>query len=68
MPGHPQCTTVPTICDLDRDGLAEVIFGTTDGRLFVYNTKLAYVPELIEWQTQEENFQHTGMWRAPNKR
>jgi RNA polymerase sigma factor (sigma-70 family) len=67
-PGHPQSTTVPTIVDLDRDGAAEIIFGTTDGRLFVYNTKLAYETELIEWQTQEGNFQHTGMWRPPNKR
>jgi hypothetical protein len=67
-PGHPQSTTVPTIVDLDRDGLADIIFGTTDGRLFVYNTNLAYVPELIEWQTQEGNFQHTAMWRSPNKR
>jgi RNA polymerase sigma factor (sigma-70 family) len=67
-PGHPQSTTVPTIADLDRDGVAEVLFGTTDGRLFVYNTKMAYESELIEWPTQEGDFQHTGMWRAPSKR
>ncbi|HEV8606081.1 MAG TPA: sigma-70 family RNA polymerase sigma factor [Tepidisphaeraceae bacterium] len=67
-PRHPQSTTAPTIVDLDRDGLADIIFGTTDGRLFVYKTKMAYVPELIEWQTQEGNFRHTGMWQPPDKR
>jgi hypothetical protein len=64
-PGHPQSTTVPTIVDLDRDGAAEILFGTTDGRLFVYHTKMAYESEWIQWQTQEGNFQHTGMWRRP---
>jgi hypothetical protein len=67
-PAHPQSTTVPTIIDLDRDGAAEIVFGTTDGRLFVYHTKLAYESEWIEWQTQEANFQHTAMWRPPNQR
>jgi hypothetical protein len=67
-PGTPQSTTVPTIIDLDRDGAAEIVFGTTDGRLFVYHTKLAYESEWIEWQTQEGNFQHTAMWRRPDQR
>ena len=30
-------TKVPTIADLDNDGINEVIFGTLDGRLYVLN-------------------------------
>ena len=53
---------VPTIADWDQDGLADILFGTTDGRLFVYNTKMRYEPKWVQWQTQEGNFRHTGHW------
>ncbi|HEV8293695.1 MAG TPA: VCBS repeat-containing protein, partial [Tepidisphaeraceae bacterium] len=61
-PGHPQCTVTPTIADLDGDGKAEILFGTTDGRLFVYQTGLEVRPEWIEWAMQEGNVRHTAMW------
>jgi hypothetical protein len=65
--GYPQSTSVPTIADVDQDGLADIIFGTTDGRLFVYNTKMRYEPKWVQWQTQEGNFRHTGHWVRPRQ-
>jgi hypothetical protein len=68
MPGNPQITAAPTIADVDKDGLADVLFGTTDGRLFVYQTRLKYDPRDVQWATQEANFRHTGIWLPPQKR
>jgi hypothetical protein len=53
----------PTIADVDGDGNADVIFGLSDGRLFVYQTGLAYHPDRMQWPTANGNFQHTGAWR-----
>jgi hypothetical protein len=58
----------PTIADLEHTGQADIIFGTTDGRLAVYRTGLAYHPERMEWPTVNGNFQHTGAWTPPRKR
>jgi hypothetical protein len=60
--------TQPTIADLEHAGQADIIFGTTDGRLVVYRTGLAYHPERMEWPTVNGNFQHTGAWIPPAKR
>jgi RNA polymerase sigma factor (sigma-70 family) len=60
--------TQATICDIDGDGKAEVIFGLIDGRVFVYRTEMAYRPELVQWATANGNFQHTGVWKRPEKR
>lgn len=60
-------STQPTICDIDGDGKAEVIFGLTDGRVFVYRTEMAYKPEWVQWATANGNFQHTGVWNRPGK-
>jgi RNA polymerase sigma factor (sigma-70 family) len=57
--------TQPTICDLDGDGKAEIVFGLTDGRVFVYRTEMDYHPELVQWATANGNFQHTGVWTKP---
>jgi hypothetical protein len=57
--------TQPTVTDLDGDGKADVIFGLSDGRLFVYQTGLAYHPERMQWPTANGNFQHTGCWQRP---
>jgi RNA polymerase sigma factor (sigma-70 family) len=58
-------TTQPTLCDIDGDGKTEVLFGLTDGRLFIYRTELPYRPEAMQWPTVSGNFQHTGVWRSP---
>jgi hypothetical protein len=59
--------TQPTICDLDGDRKADVIFGLSDGRVFVYNTGLTYKPAWGQWVTANANFQHTGAWTKPGK-
>jgi RNA polymerase sigma factor (sigma-70 family) len=60
--------TQPTICDIDGDGKAEVIFGLADGRVFIYRTEMAYRPELVQWATANGNFQHTGVWMKPGSK
>jgi len=57
--------TKPTICDVDGDGKADVIFGLSDGRVFIYNTGLAYKSESMQWPTGNHDFQHTGCWTKP---
>jgi RNA polymerase sigma factor (sigma-70 family) len=57
--------TQPTITDLEGNGKADVIFGTSDGRLFVYRTGLAYHADRMQWPTANGNFQHTGVWKRP---
>ncbi len=63
--GNPYTVTQPTIGDVDGDGIADVVFGLRDGRVFVYNTHLAYPPELVQWGTASGNAQHTGVWKRP---
>jgi hypothetical protein len=66
LPGTPPMAGCqPTICDLDGDGKAEVIFGLSDGRVFVYRTELDYRKEWVQWATAQGNFQHTGVWKKP---
>jgi hypothetical protein len=55
--------TQPTVADVEGNGKADVIFGTSDGRLFIYETGLAYHPDRMQWPTAHGNFQHTGAWR-----
>jgi hypothetical protein len=55
----------PTVVDLRGDGKADVIFGLSDGRLFVYQTGLAYHADRMQWPTEDGNFQHTGVWKPP---
>ena len=57
----------PTICDLDGDGKADVVFGLTDGRVFVYRTEMGYRQEWMQWPTANGNFQHTGVWKTPSR-
>jgi hypothetical protein len=55
--------TQPTVTDVNADGKADVIFGTSTGRLAIYQTNLAYHPERMQWPTANGNFQHTGSWK-----
>jgi RNA polymerase sigma factor (sigma-70 family) len=54
-----------TIADLHKNGKAEVIFGLTDGRLYVYETGLAYKPQWVLWQTRSGNMRRTGAAKPP---
>jgi hypothetical protein len=55
----------PTVCDLFVEGKANVLFGTSDGRLVVYNTGLAFHSDRAQWATAHGNFQHTASWSRP---
>ena len=68
LPQPNSYATHVTICDADQDGQADLIFGLVDGRVFVYDTGLAYKPEWVQWATQNGNFQHTGAWKDPRKK
>ncbi len=57
-----------TICDPDGDEQADLLFGLTDGRIFLTNTGLSYDKKFMQWPTQSGNFQHTGVWRNPLKK
>jgi RNA polymerase sigma factor (sigma-70 family) len=61
LPESVKTTTQCTITDLDRDGSADVAFGVSDGRVFVYRTGKSYRPEWMHWPTQSGNFRHTGV-------
>jgi hypothetical protein len=64
---EPNSRAQPTVADLDGDGKADVIFGTRDGHLFVYNTGMAYHAERMQWPTHLGSFAHTGVWKKPGK-
>jgi hypothetical protein len=55
-------TGSPSVADVDGDGLAEVAFGLSDGRLFLFRTGLVLAPKDAHWPTSGGNFQHTGVW------
>jgi hypothetical protein len=66
LPKSVQSTTQCTITDIDLDGHTDILFGLADGRVFVYNTGMAYKAEWMQWPTQNANLRHTGVWRRPN--
>lgn len=55
------------IADVDRDGKAEIIFGLSDGQVFIYRTGKAYNESWMQWPTPNGNQRHTGAWRPPVK-
>jgi hypothetical protein len=57
----------PTIADVEGNGYADVLFGLSDGRVFIYQTHLAYHKEKMQWPTAGQNFQHTGAWKSAFK-
>jgi RNA polymerase sigma factor (sigma-70 family) len=65
LPGTNSNRCQPTITDIDSDGLADVLVGTDDGRVFIYHTGKAYRPELVQWGTSGGDLNHTGCWHKP---
>lgn len=62
----PQAAAIETCCsivDLDQDGKAEILFGLSDGQVFVYRTEKGYRPEWMQWSTANGSFRHTGAWQ-----
>lgn len=60
LPEAAATTTQGSICDVGGDGAADVVFGLSDGRVFVYETGMACRAEWMYWPTQSGNFRHTG--------
>jgi hypothetical protein len=56
----------PTIVDVDGDGLADVLVGTTDGRVFIYHTGKPYRRQRIHWATVDGDLNHTACWHNPD--
>jgi hypothetical protein len=48
-----------TFSDVNGDGLTEILFGTSDGRIFRYDTGLTYNPKSILWGTPLANPRRT---------
>jgi hypothetical protein len=68
FPGPAPSTTHCSITDLEHDGVADILFGLTDGQVFVYNTGKAYKAEWMQWETAHGNFRRTGAWQLPQAR
>jgi RNA polymerase sigma factor (sigma-70 family) len=56
-----------TIADLYGDGLAEVLIGTSDGRVYIFHTGLKYTPQWAQWPMFGRDVHHTSCW-TPAKR
>jgi hypothetical protein len=65
LPGAESHRCQATIADIDSDGLADVLMGTQDGRVFIYHTGKAYRREWIQWATSRGDLNHTGCWHKP---
>jgi hypothetical protein len=51
-----------TIADLYGDGLAEVLIGTSDGRVYIFHTGLKYTPQWAQWPMFGRDLHHTSCW------
>ena len=61
MDGH--CRSTPVICDLDANGTTEVVYGSWDRLLHVWDMPFAYDPALVPWSMFQANAQRTGVAR-----
>jgi hypothetical protein len=65
LPGSVSHRCQATITDIDGDGMAEILMGTQDGRVFIYHTGKAYRPEWVQWATSHGDLNHTSCWHKP---
>jgi hypothetical protein len=63
LPGMVSTWCQDTIADLDGDGTAEILIGTMDGQVAVYQTHKRLIPSLVQWPAGGGDYQHTGCWR-----
>lgn len=52
----------PCIADIDGDGLVEVVVGSDDFHVHVYETKAPYLPENVDWGMYRHDERHTGLY------
>jgi RNA polymerase sigma factor (sigma-70 family) len=65
LPGGVSHRCQATITDIDGDGMADILMGTQDGRVFIYHTGKAYRPEWVQWATSHGDLNHTSCWHKP---
>jgi RNA polymerase sigma factor (sigma-70 family) len=51
-----------TIADLYGDGMAEVLIGTGDGRVYIFHTGLKFTPQWAQWPMFGRDSHHTSCW------
>jgi hypothetical protein len=61
LDGH--CRSTPVICDLEQDGDVDVVYGSWDRLLHVWDMPFAYDPVAIPWPTFQGNPARTGVAR-----
>jgi hypothetical protein len=49
----------PSIDDVDNDGLLEMVMGSYDGRLFVWDLPGKYDEKALQWPTYMHDYQRT---------
>jgi hypothetical protein len=51
-----------TIADLYGDGMAEVLIGTLDGRVYIFHTGVKYTPRWAQWPMFGRDVHHSSCW------
>jgi len=59
LDGHPRST--PVLCDLEGDGDVDIVYGSWDRLLHVWDMPAAYNPGYLWWPTFHGNVQRTGV-------
>jgi len=55
--GRDGMTCSPTLCDIDGDGLLDIVTGSKNGRTYCFSTDTPYLPERILWPMARYNTQ-----------
>jgi len=53
-----------TIVDLDKEGTTEIIAGTEDGNLYVWDLKTKFNGSKLSWTSARQNIHNTGSLRS----
>jgi hypothetical protein len=56
-----------TIADLYGDGQAQILIGTSDGRVCVFHTGLKYTPQWVQWPMFGRDAHHTSCWKPAER-
>jgi hypothetical protein len=57
------CRSTPIICDLEKDGDVDIVYGSWDRLLHVWDMPFAYDPRVVPWPTFQGDAQRTGVAR-----
>lgn len=68
LPGFPiplsgHCRATPFICDIEGDGDVDLLYGSWDNLLHVWDLPAAYDPAAVPWPTLQGNAQRDGVAR-----